>query len=98
MQQNIIRQCLDIGLQPIVWHPQLNITSNIQLLLVSAEVASSSDFIGYCRWLNYQGRLDRIVIDEAYLLITAAGYRTKFRDMRLLRDICTLFAFLTQIL
>ena len=74
MQQNIIHQCLDKGLQPVVWHPQLDITIDIQLLLVSAEVASSSGFIGYCRQLNYQGRLDRIVMDEAHLLITAAGY------------------------
>src|SRR4051812_14002080 len=37
-------------------------------------------------------------MDEAYLLITAAGYRTKFRDMRLLRDICTPFVFLTATL
>ena len=98
MQQNIIRQCLDISLQPVVWHPQLDITIDIQLLLVSAEVASSSGFIGYCRQLNYQGRLDRIVMDEAHLLITAAGYRTKFRDIRLLRDICTPFVFLTATL
>ena len=37
-------------------------------------------------------------MDEAHLLITAAGYRTKFRDMRLLRDICTPFVFLTATL
>ena len=99
-QQKIIHLGLDIGtgLQPVVWHPQLDITTDIRLLLVSAEVASSSDFIGYCRRLNYQGRLDRIVMDEAHLLITAAGYRSKFRDMRLLRDICTPFVFLTATL
>src|SRR5438034_6460981 len=37
-------------------------------------------------------------MDEVHLLITAASYQTKFRDMRLLRDICTPFVFLTATL
>jgi superfamily II DNA helicase RecQ len=63
---------------------------------VSAEAASSDDFLQWAAEKRVQGELERVVLDECHLTITAADeYRRKLRALVLLRNLDCPFVFLT---
>ena len=67
-----------------------------RVVLVSAEIASSDDFLQWAADLRVRGQLDRVVIDECHLTFTAADeYRRKLRGLVLLRNLGCPFVFLT---
>jgi superfamily II DNA helicase RecQ len=78
LRQDLTRQCeklkISYSLWDEVWDQELNLYIAL-LLLVGVEQAVSSRFRTYLSQLNHSGRLDRIVLDEAYLSLTAADYR-----------------------
>ncbi|KAK5111426.1 hypothetical protein LTR85_012156 [Meristemomyces frigidus] len=65
------------------------------LTLVSAEAASSKDFIKHARRLAAEQKLDRIVIDECHLIVTAVEYRLSMVDLTAIRSLRTQFVYLT---
>jgi superfamily II DNA helicase RecQ/predicted RNA binding protein with dsRBD fold (UPF0201 family) len=80
-----------------------NIPSNIyeetstfsNLTLVSIETIVSPNFISLVEGLIYSSSLDRIIVDECHLLITASSYRSimfRFKELLLLK---VQFVFLT---
>ena len=68
------------------------------LVLVSAEAAASSDFLEYMQELVAGDRLDRIVIDECYLMVEAAHYRRCVAQLPKIRAVRTQFVYLTATL
>lgn len=63
---------------------------------MSAEAASSDDFLQWAAEKRVQGELERVVLDECHLTFTAADeYRRKLRALVLLRNLDCPFVFLT---
>jgi len=81
-----IRNC---GINCIEWkHGESNLAS---VVVVSADVAgditSNGNFLGYARLMKDKGLLQRVVLDECYLLFTARHWRAnllKVKNVRLL--------------
>lgn len=57
------------------------------LVLVSADIAAFDGFMNFARELSVQKRLARVVIDEAHFILTAAHYREKLKDLKILRTL-----------
>jgi superfamily II DNA helicase RecQ len=55
-----------------------------KMVVVSADVASTQQFIEYADGLRAQGRLDRIFVDECHTIIMDVGYR---RDLEALKGL-----------
>lgn len=72
--------------------------SEAPLVVVSAEAAGKPDFRKYATGLQEQQKLDRIVVDECHLTVTAASYRPSLVDLTTIRGIRTQFVYLTATL
>lgn len=68
------------------------------LVLVTAEAASTKDLMIYSRALIAQQKLDRIVVDDCHLAVTAASDRESIVDLTLIRRLRTQFVYLTATL
>ncbi len=53
-----------------------------QLLVVSADVASTDEFIVHADMIRARGRLRRIFIDECHTVIMDVGYRRRLEELR----------------
>jgi superfamily II DNA/RNA helicase len=73
-------------------------TNAAAVVVVSADVASSSEFMTYMRSLAERGRLRRIVIDECHLTLTASDWRPKLAQLRVLRALGCQMVLLTATL
>lgn len=94
LKRQLVTRCIDAGLDCKHW-PEAR-DSWPRVVLVSAEAASSDDFLQWAADLRVRGELDRVVIDECHLTFTAAGeYRRKLRGLVLLRNLGCPFVFLT---
>ena len=58
-------------------------------MIVSTEAASTKDFIKYVRRLVARQKLNRIVVDECYLIVTAVKYRPTMVDVTAIRYLRT---------
>jgi hypothetical protein len=74
------------------WHPSES--REAALILVSAEAASSKDFIKYAQRLIAEQKLNRIVIDKCYLTVIAAEYRPSIVKLITIRSLRTQFVYL----
>lgn len=68
------------------------------LVIVSIEAATSKAFFQYAQGLIAQQKLDRIVIDECHLSVTAVEYRSAMQHIGELRLLRTQFVYLTATL
>jgi superfamily II DNA helicase RecQ len=94
LKRQLVTRCTDAGLDCKHW-PEAR-DSWPRVVLVSAEAASSDDFLQWAADLRVRGELDRVVIDECHLTFTAADeYRRKLRGLVLLRNLGCPFVFLT---
>lgn len=94
LKRQLVTRCLEAGLDCRHWPEARDWRPRI--VLVSAEAASSDDFLQWAADKVTQGGVDRIVLDECHLMITAADeYRRKLRDLVLLRQLGCPFVFLT---
>ena len=85
MKWNVICACYDLA----TTSQHLHAISS--LLFVNIEIAIINNFVSFARFLHAMNRLDRIVFDEAHLLLTASHYRSKIVDLSVLRRIsCSL--------
>ncbi|KAM0716825.1 hypothetical protein Q7P37_007628 [Cladosporium fusiforme] len=93
---DMLRRIKEMSIDHLEWHP--GESRKAALVLVSAEAASSKDFIKYARRLIAEQKLDRIVIDECHLTVTAANYRESMVDLTMIRGLKTQFIYLTATL
>lgn len=88
---DLLRRCKEWGINPTIYRPglvtehQLHAISS--LLLVDVDLAVTSSFIAVFTALHACGRLDRLVIDEAHLILTAAHYRENLGLLGVLRRV-----------
>lgn len=94
LKKQIVARCTDASIDCGYWPKARD--SWPRITIISAEAAGSDDFLQWAADLSVRGRLDRVVIDECHLLLTAATtYRTKLRDLVLLQNLSCPFVFLT---
>jgi hypothetical protein len=101
LRQDLIRRCTEwrVGFCCYSNSPSFPQPHAVpSLLLVDAENASSVAFLTLMQNLNRMGRLDRIVMDEAHLLLTAKHYREQLATLGALRQIKCPFVCLTATL
>ena len=96
LRADLLRRLRELRIDHMEWLPGEKRES--ELVLVTAEAASTGDFLKYARTLIAQQKLDRIVIDECHLTITAAGYRQSIVDLVVIRSLRTQFVYLTATL
>ena len=96
LRGDLIRRLRDLQIDHIEWQPGERRESG--LVLVSVEAAATKDFMGWARTLVARQKLDRIVIDECHLTVTAAAYRQSIEDLAAIRSLRTQFVYLTATL
>lgn len=96
LRMDLLRRVGQLGIHHLVWLPSER--REASLILVSVEAASTKDFFGYAQRLIAQQRLDRIVIDECHLTVTAVDYRPSVVELTVLRSLRTQFVYLTATL
>jgi superfamily II DNA or RNA helicase len=96
LRGDLLRRLRELWIDHIEWLPGEQRESS--LVLVTAEAASTGGFIKYARTLISQQKLDRIVVDECHLTITAAGYQQSIVDLVAIRSLRTQFVYLTATL
>ena len=86
-----------LGIRHHVWKASSRQTS--PLVIVSAEAASTPQFLHYARGLQDNQKLDRVIIDECHLTITANDYRQSMETLSwALRELRTQTIWLTATL
>lgn len=89
LRHDLLRRCKEWGISPLMftanhtWDNRLHAVP--QLVFVDVENAIQPPFQTLLLALNRAGRLDRIVIDEAHLIVTAAHYRDCMGQLSSLR-------------
>lgn len=79
LRGNMIGRLDKVKLKHHVWSP--GSTKSAPLVVTSAEAACSDRFLEYANRLVDRQRLDRIVIDECHLTITASDYRRSMSQL-----------------
>jgi superfamily II DNA helicase RecQ len=93
---DMLRRVREMNIDHLEWQPGER--REAALVLVSAEAASSKDFVKYARRLIAKQKLDRIVIDECHLTVIAAEYRPSIVELTAIRSLRTQFVYLTATL
>ncbi len=65
-----------------------------KLVLILIEIVVSLSFQLFLMFLHAKNKLDRIIFNECYLIVTTANYRYKMHKLKKLRLITTQFLFL----
>lgn len=73
LKADMLQRCQLAGIRPLVW--SLKSSQHASLVIVLAEAACTESFLEYAYGLVHCQQLDRIVIDECHLAITANDYR-----------------------
>lgn len=73
LRADMLRRFHAVGIQYLIWSVDCSRTAS--LVIVSAEAACSQSFLEYAHVLVSKQKLDRIVLDECHLTITASDYR-----------------------
>ena len=73
LRGDMLRRFHQVGIRPLVW--SVDCQRSASLVIVSAEAAYTQGFLEYCHILVGKQKLDRIVVDESHLTITASDYR-----------------------
>jgi superfamily II DNA helicase RecQ len=73
LRGDMLRRFHLVGIQPLIW--SVDCRRSASLVIVSAEAACTQGFLEYAHTLVRQQKLDRIVLDESHLTITANDYR-----------------------
>ncbi|KAK0924951.1 hypothetical protein LTR29_018106 [Friedmanniomyces endolithicus] len=96
LRGDVLRRLRELRIDHIEWSSGERRESG--LVLVTAEAASTKDFMIYAQALIAQQKLDRVVVDECHLTVTAASYRESIVDVTLIRSLPTQFVYLTATL
>ena len=85
---DLIKRCREMGLSSSTWKGGACETPATRLVFVSAEAAACNHgFLTFAAGLQAQGRLDRIVVDECHVPLTAASYRHQLIHLDRLRAV-----------
>ena len=100
LKQEMFRRCTELGLSFAVWdrHGDHIRYDGCPLIFVSAETAVLSTFRTFITSLDTRDALDRVVIDESHLILTASDYRPKLKLIKYLRGLRCQFVFLSATL
>lgn len=100
LRQDLVRRCADLRVQFAVWERDTDEDRYLgcPLLLVSLEAASSPRFRAFLARMDARESLDRIIFDEAHLVLTASEYRPKIHAVKHLRALRCQFVFLSATL
>jgi superfamily II DNA helicase RecQ len=96
LRADLLRRIGKLGIEHLVWAEGEQ--RDAPLVLVSTEAACTKAFLTYAQRLVTAQALDRIVIDECHLTITAADYRESMVNVALIRQVRTQFVYLTATL
>jgi superfamily II DNA helicase RecQ len=96
LHMDMLRQVRELKIDHLEWQPGER--REAALVLISAEAASSKDFIKYAQRLIAKQKLDRIVINESHLTIIVAEYRPSIVEFTTIRSLRTQFVYLTATL
>ncbi|KAK4552367.1 hypothetical protein LTR86_010381 [Recurvomyces mirabilis] len=96
LRGDLLRRVQELKIDYLEWTPEEE--RDASLVFVSAEAASQPGFLQYARRLVDDQRLDRIVVDECHLTVTAADYRRSIVDLSQIRSLPTQFVYLTATL
>jgi superfamily II DNA helicase RecQ len=75
----MLRRFYAVDIQYLIWSVDCKQTAS--LIIVSAEAACSQSFLEYTHVLVSKQKLDRIVLDECHLTITARDYRPYMAEL-----------------
>jgi superfamily II DNA or RNA helicase len=79
LRGNMVGRLDEVAIRHHVWCP--GSTKSTPIVLVSAEAACTDRFLGYANRLCDKQCLDRIVVDECHLTITAGHYRQSMSQL-----------------
>jgi len=96
LRGNMLSRLAGVGLKPVLWAP--GETRSGSLVLVSAEAACKMSFLEYAQRLEARQKLDRIVVDECHLTITATYWRSMRELGSFVRQVRTQMVWLTATL
>ncbi|KAI6777557.1 uncharacterized protein J7T54_004107, partial [Emericellopsis cladophorae] len=96
LRSNILERLREAGVKAIVWAPGESRAA--PLVIVSAEAACTRGFLDYAFRLEAQQRLDRIVVDECHLTLTATFRKSMVRLGSFVRQVRTQSVWLTATL
>ena len=72
LRGDMLDRCCRVGIQPLIW--SIERRDSASLVIMSAEAVCTESFLEYAHLLVNRQQLDRIVIDECHLTITANDY------------------------
>jgi superfamily II DNA helicase RecQ len=96
LRSDLLRRLTELRIEHMVWLPGER--RETPLVMVTVEAAATADFRAYAQGLIDQQKLDRIVVDECHLTVTAATYRESIVDLTAIRLLRTQFVYLTATL
>jgi superfamily II DNA helicase RecQ len=96
LRGDLLRRMQALRIDHLEWTPGER--REVALVIVSTEAASTKDFVKYARGLIARQKLDRIVVDECHLTVTAVEYRPTMVDVTALRCLRTQFVYMTATL
>lgn len=73
LYSDILRRFHEVGIRPLIW--SIDYKQSASLVIVSAEAACIQSFLEYCHIRLSKQELERIILDEGHLTITASDYR-----------------------
>ena len=73
LRGDMLRRCHQVGVRPLIW--TVDCQRSASLVIVSASAACTQSFLEYTLKRFYSQELDRIVVDEGHLSVTASDYR-----------------------
>jgi superfamily II DNA helicase RecQ len=99
LRQDLVRRCAELGIQFAMWD-ETAVTDEQRiigcpLVFVAVETAVGTFFHTFLARLDAAQRLDRVILDEAHLVLTSSHYRPKMGLIRQLRNLRAQFVFLT---
>ncbi|OAQ71876.1 tlh3 [Purpureocillium lilacinum] len=80
LRTNMLDRLRKAGVRYREWHPGSS-NKAAPLVIVSAEAACTERFVEYVSLLNSRQQLDRIVVDECHLTVTASNYRRSMSQL-----------------
>lgn len=96
LRGDLLRRMQALKIDHLEWAPGER--REVALVIVSTEAASTKDFLKYARGLIARQKLDRIVVDECHLIVTAVEYRPTMMDVTAVRCLHTQFIYMTTTL
>ena len=87
LQTEICNRASEFGINYKVWKRSLNYMDAPSLVIASVEGADTTEFVLFVKHLFELGQLQRIIVDEAHLIVTAT-YRKSMQFAERLRAMC----------